>query len=117
VTGGSRTIDVEGRRVHVSGDLRPLRPYRGWFYGDPLPAHAHPGDRPDPNAPAVPSGVIVLAIGDRAWEFHRQADGSLHSHAIPFTAFDSIEEAAAQVVEFHRLGVSDGRAARPEETE
>ncbi|MDO8185478.1 hypothetical protein Q5424_18530 [Conexibacter sp. JD483] len=110
MSGGSREFEVKGHSVRVTGGDEPLRPFRGFFSGDPLPAgHVH-AETPAPTAreaapadaeealAADPSLVRIEIDDDYSFDLHRTPEGDLHAHSLPFQAFASVEDAVAELV-------------------
>lgn len=108
---GTRRLTIDGHRVRILGDERP-RPFRGFFAGDELPGEHHAeagaeavaaGDRPPP-------GLVVVEVDGARFELHARPSGWFHSHTLPFQRFDTVEDAAREIVRKIDQGVLRGGA-------
>lgn len=106
----TRRLTVAGHRVRIVGD-ESTRPFRGFFFGDELPGHheddeeaARPGRTVDP-----PAGMVAIEVDGQRFEAHREPGGWFHLHTLPFQRFDTVEQAAREIVRLIDLGVLRGR--------
>jgi hypothetical protein len=112
--GSSREIDYEGRPIVITGGDEPLRPWRGFFYGDDFDEHgAHA-----PGAPGqgMSHRAVTIQYEGQTFDLHRTTDGDLHSHDLPTLSFSSAEEAARTVADLVDQGILHGRTEEPEHT-
>jgi hypothetical protein len=108
----TRRLTVAGHRVRIVGD-ESTRPFRGFFSGDELPGH-HEEDEQAPPARAgsvvePPAGMVAIEVDGKRFEAHREPGGWFHLHSLPFQRFDTVEQAAREIVRLIDLGVLRGR--------
>lgn len=106
----TRRLTVAGHRVRIVGD-ESTRPFRGFFSGDELPGH-HEDDAEAARAGGIaepPAGMVVIEVDGQRFEAHREPAGWFHLHTLPFQRFDTVEQAAREIVRLIDLGVLRGR--------
>lgn len=106
----TRRLTIAGHRVRIVGD-ESTRPFRGFFSGDELPAHHDPEEIERARAAGEqPVGVVAIEIDGVRYDAHRQGGGWFHLHTLPFVRFETVEEAARELVRMTDMGVLRGRS-------